>query len=79
MIAYQLKLIEINLLKRGDIMSKIPTMIGFKADEEYMNMIKELVKYFEEESRLNLKISSSDVLRYAIKELYEDKILNKKN
>lgn len=60
-------------------MANKPTMIGFKADDEYIKMINDLVKYFEEESKLKVKISSSDVLRHAIKELYKSKILDKKD
>lgn len=59
--------------------SKIPSMIGFKADKEYLDMINELVKYYEKESRVKVKISSSDILRHAVKELYERKIMNKEN
>lgn len=59
-------------------MKKKPSIIGFKADEKYTNMIEELIKYFEKESSLNVTITYSDVLRYAVEELYRQKITLKR-
>jgi hypothetical protein len=56
---------------------KKTSIIGFKADKEHIEMIQELIKAFESEfvnSPIQVKVSSSDVLRYAVRELYNRKV-----
>lgn len=62
------------------VAKKSPSVVGFKPSSEDNKMIAELIQFLDKSISIpGVKVTASDVLRMAIKELYTAKISNPKN